>query len=79
LFGILATNHIREVLNIAKQHVYKWAVIDLIYLNSRAADLEKIKHEFKLQQIIRVVYIKDLSSDFLAKKDTLTVVFGCFV
>lgn len=79
IFGILATKDIREVLNIAKQHVYKWDVIDLKYLDSRAADLEKIKQEFKLQQIIRVDYNKDLSSVYLAKKDTLMVVFGSFV
>ncbi|MDE4974215.1 bifunctional folylpolyglutamate synthase/dihydrofolate synthase, partial [Francisella tularensis subsp. holarctica] len=54
-------------------------VIDLKYLNSRAADLEKIKQEFKLKQIIRVDYNKDLSSVYLEKKDTLTVVFGSFV
>ncbi|MDE5000746.1 bifunctional folylpolyglutamate synthase/dihydrofolate synthase, partial [Francisella tularensis subsp. holarctica] len=35
--------------------------------------------EFKLQQIIRVDYNKDLSIVYLAKKDTLTVVFGSFV
>ncbi|MDE5000666.1 bifunctional folylpolyglutamate synthase/dihydrofolate synthase, partial [Francisella tularensis subsp. holarctica] len=70
-FGHLATKDIREVLKIAKQHVYKWDVIDLKYLNSRAADLEKIKQEFKLQQIIRVDYNKELRSVSLAIKDTL--------
>ncbi|MDE5022798.1 bifunctional folylpolyglutamate synthase/dihydrofolate synthase, partial [Francisella tularensis subsp. holarctica] len=73
IFGILANKDIREVLNIAKQHVYKCDVIDLKYLNSRAADLEKIKQEFKLQKIISVDYNRDLSCVYLAKKDTLTV------
>ncbi|MDE4986342.1 bifunctional folylpolyglutamate synthase/dihydrofolate synthase, partial [Francisella tularensis subsp. holarctica] len=42
-------------------------------------DLEKIKKELKLQQIILLYYNKDLISFYLAKKDTLTVVFGSFV
>ncbi|AIT09851.1 folylpolyglutamate synthase [Candidatus Francisella endociliophora] len=79
VFGILASKDIKEVLNIAKKYVYKWDVIDLKYLDSRATDINKIKQEFKDQEIVKVEFNKDLSSVYLSKKDTVTVVFGSFV
>ncbi|GAB4221729.1 MAG: Mur ligase family protein [Francisella sp.] len=79
IFGILANKDLTAILNIAKKYIYKWEVVDLKYLDSRAADIEKIKQEFKSQQIIKVEYNKDLSSVYLSKKNTVTVVFGSFV
>lgn len=79
VFGILASKDLHEMLNIAKSHIYKWDIVDLGYLDNRAADLDKIKQEFKSQQIVRVDFNKDLSSIYLSKKDTVTVVFGSFV
>ncbi|MED7820296.1 MULTISPECIES: bifunctional folylpolyglutamate synthase/dihydrofolate synthase [unclassified Francisella] len=79
IFGILASKDISEILSIAKKYVYKWEVIDLKHLDSRALDIEKIKQEFRQQHILRVDYNKDLSSVYLSKKDTVTVVFGSFV
>lgn len=79
IFGILASKDIAQVLAIAKKYIYKWDVIDLKPLDSRALELQKIKDEFVSQQIVRVDYNKDLSSVYLSKKNTVTVVFGSFV
>ncbi|MED7789352.1 Mur ligase family protein [Francisella sp. 19X1-34] len=79
IFGILASKDIAEVLSIAKSYIYKWEVVDLKFLDSRALDIEIIKQEFSKQGIIKVDYNKDLSSIYLAKKNTVTVVFGSFV
>lgn len=79
VFGILASKDLHEILNIAKQYIYKWEVIDLKYLDLRAATIEKIKQEFKFQEIVRVDYHRDLSSVYLSKKNTVTIVFGSFV
>lgn len=79
VFGILASKDIYEVLNIAKDHVYKWNVVDLKYLDPRATDINKIKQEFANQGIVKVEYYDDLSKIYLSKKDFVTIVFGSFV
>ena len=79
IFGILASKDISEILSIAKKYVHKWEVVDLKYLDPRALDIEKIKQEFSQQNILKVDYNKDLSSVYLSKKYTVTVVFGSFV
>ncbi|QIW09411.1 Mur ligase family protein [Francisella sp. LA112445] len=79
IFGILASKDISEILSIAKKYVYKWEVVDLKYLDPRALDIEIVKQKFARQDIIKVDYNKDLSSIYLAKKNTVTVVFGSFV
>lgn len=79
VFGILASKDAHEVINIANKYIYKWDVVDLNYLDPRAANIERIKQEFESQQIARVEYNKDLSSVYLSKKKTVTVVFGSFV
>ncbi|MFC4892417.1 bifunctional folylpolyglutamate synthase/dihydrofolate synthase [Pseudofrancisella aestuarii] len=79
IFGILRTKDIKTILEIAKQYVYRWDVIDLQKVDDRALDINKIKEEFERQNIVWVDYHKDLSSVYMSKKDTVTVVFGSFV
>lgn len=79
IFGILASKDISEILSISKKHIHKWEVVDLKYLDFRALDIEQIKQEFIQQEIYKVDYNKDLSSVYLSKKNTVTVVFGSFV
>jgi len=79
VFGILGSKDLASVLSIAKEHIGKWSVVDLSYLDARAQNIENIKKEFDLQNITKVDYHNDLSSIFLSKKNTVTVVFGSFV
>ena len=79
IFGILGSKDLASVLMIAKEYISKWSVVDLSYLDVRAQNIENIKKEFDLQNITRVDYHRDLSSVYLSKKDTVTIVFGSFV
>ncbi|WP_150466831.1 bifunctional folylpolyglutamate synthase/dihydrofolate synthase [Francisella sp. SYW-9] len=79
IFGILASKDISEIISIAKRYIYKWEVVDLKYIDPRALDIKEIKQRFREQDIVRVDYNKDLSSIYLSKKSTVTVVFGSFV
>ncbi len=79
IFGILGSKDLASVLSIAKDYIAKWNVIDLNYLDSRAQSIGNIKQEFEQQNIIKVDYHKNLSTVYLSKKETLTVVFGSFV
>ncbi|AEI35204.1 bifunctional folylpolyglutamate synthase/dihydrofolate synthase [Francisella salina] len=79
VFGVLASKDLHEILNIARDRIQKWDIVDLKYLDGRAADLDKIKQEFESQKIVRVDFNTDLGSIYLSKKDTVTVVFGSFV
>lgn len=79
VFGILGSKDIEKVLSIAKQYIYRWNVVDLKYADSRALNIDDIRTEFEKQNIIMVDYHHDLTSLYLAKKNTVTVVFGSFV
>ncbi|ASG67421.1 bifunctional folylpolyglutamate synthase/dihydrofolate synthase [Francisella halioticida] len=79
IFGILASKDISRILSIAKKYIYKWEIIDLKNLDSRALSICKVKQEFRQQHILKVDYNKDLSSVYLSKKNTVTIVFGSFV
>lgn len=79
IFGILGTKDIESVLGIAKQYIQKWNVVDLSYADSRALNIDNIKTEFQRQDIVMVDYHQDLTSLYLSKKNTVTVVFGSFV
>ena len=66
-------------MTIAKEYISSWNVIDLSYLDNRAQIIENIQKEFDIQNITKVDYHKNLSSVYLSKKETVTVVFGSFV
>ncbi|KEI35198.1 dihydrofolate synthase [Francisella sp. W12-1067] len=79
IFGVLATKDINAIVSIAKKHIYKWEVIDLKTFDERALNVDNIKQVFSNHDILRVEFNKDLSSVYLSKKSTVTVVFGSFV
>jgi dihydrofolate synthase/folylpolyglutamate synthase len=79
VFGILGSKDIEEVLNISRQYIHKWNVVNLKSVDDRALDIDDIEDEFKKQNIVMVDYHQDLTSLYLAKKNTVTVVFGSFV
>lgn len=79
IFGILGSKDLTNVLMIAKEYISKWSVVDLKYLDARAQSFEDIKKEFNSQSMAKVDYHKDLTSIYLSKKDTVTIVFGSFV
>jgi dihydrofolate synthase/folylpolyglutamate synthase len=79
VFGILGSKDLASVLTIAKKHISSWNVIDLSYLDNRAQSIENIQKEFDMQNITKVDYHKNLSSVYLSKKETVTVIFGSFV
>ncbi|QLE78946.1 bifunctional folylpolyglutamate synthase/dihydrofolate synthase [Francisella sp. Scap27] len=79
VFGILGSKDIEKVLDISKQYVNKWNVVNLKCVDARALDIDDIRAEFEKQNIVMADYHQDLTSLYLAKKNTVTVVFGSFV
>jgi dihydrofolate synthase/folylpolyglutamate synthase len=79
VFGLLKGKDISKILTIAKPYIKKWNIVDLSFIDSRAADISQIHAEFVRHNISIVDFHESLDSVYLSKKSTLTVVFGSFV